>query len=147
MKSCSLFVFALSNDDHDRDRSSPVVFFWNCFLASRGVKVDLRMYLLLTFFNGTFFLHAHKDTLFFKQSVCRLANTQHCECRSSNSGRGNYILSSVYCVDEGELDHCREQEHGAAQKPNLTRFYVRDLRQRIFHLRCERHERQDGVRS
>lgn len=61
MKSWSL-PFVLSNDEHDRDRSSPLVFFWNCFLARRGVNVDLRMYLLFTFFRGTFFLRREYNT-------------------------------------------------------------------------------------
>lgn len=58
-----------------------------------------------------------------------------------------YVPSSVYGINEGELDHRCEQKYRAAQKPNLTCLYVRDLRQRIFHFRRERHKCQDSVCS
>lgn len=34
------------------------------------------------------------------------------------------ILAPVYGIDEGELNHCGEQENRAAQEPNFAGFDV-----------------------
>lgn len=65
----------------------------------------------------------------------RVVNKVTCVCVClKNSMRESYALPPVYGVNEGELDHRREQEYRAAQEPNFASLYVGDLRQGVLHL-------------
>ena len=112
---------------------------WNCLRLSCGVSVDLKMYLLFTFFSSTFRLNKHTNTQTNSagMSVCppeaaTVAAESPFETLSSpvnsKTSHGAHPASYLGLMDTGHLWLCNCELSGHGVKPTADVYLIPRLR-------------------